>query len=201
MADSEVYTRRSFPYAVRPPRVVRSSQDIYRSLKKQVAVILGDAWDVRLVEEEGTFSRPSALVIPTGVASTSDDSQFFAMMVQPFGVYAYPEIGASASESRLASLEVEEILLDGLAFGVGKGGPRRIPLYSYDGVDLLSAAVERGYADFARITDLSVGSIPDPNDRTLWTVTCEIRLSWRRVPHLTSAPGPVVKTVTAEPGP
>lgn len=181
--------------------VPRTATDIYRSLKKQVAVILGDEWDVRLVEEEGTFSRPSALVVPTAPATAAEDSQFFAQMLQPFAIYAYAERGESGVESRMKALAAEELLLHGLRFGAGLGRPMRLPLYSYDGVDLLTAADERGYADFARITDLSVGSLQDPNDRTLWTVTCEIRLSWRRVPTVSSAPGAVVESVTAQPGP
>lgn len=183
--------------------VARTATDIYRSLKKQIAVILGDAWDVRLVEEEGTFSRPSALVVPTAPATAAEDSQFFASMLQPFAIYAYPEVSedGAAGPARMNALLVEDVLLHGLRFGVGEGRPMRVPLYSYNGVDLLTTADERGYADFARITDLSVGSLQDPNDRKLWTVTCEIRLSWRRTPQVSSAPGTVVESVTAQPGP
>ena len=198
MAD--VTASREIRWGTSPSLVQRTSEDVYRSIKKHIALILGDDWDVRWVDDEGTFSRPSAIVVPTAVASVAaGDSQFIASMIQPFGIYAYPETGDTPTESRMKALAVEEILLNGLRFGVGAGRPLRIPLYSYRGVDERAAASVRHPSDFARVADLSVGTTPDPNDRTLWTVTCEVRLSWRRTAQVALNDAPIIASVTAGP--
>lgn len=192
-----VTASRALHWTTSPSIVERTAEDIYRSLKKYVAGILGDDWDVRWVEDEGTFTRPSAIVVPTAVASiAAGDPQFFATSIQPFGVYAYPEPGDTPTQSRMRALAVEKILLDGLRFGAS---PMRVPLYSYRDVDERTAASVRHPSDFARVSDLSVGSTPDPNDRTLWTVTAEIRLQWRRTAPVVSAHRNVVQSVTAQP--
>lgn len=95
--------------------------------------------------------------------------------------------------------------LDAFRFGwregvqIGAARPMRVPLYRYDGLKLAEPSDERHPSDFMRVSDLSVGHSQDPNDRMLWTVTCEVRMSWRRsisVPFTET-----VDTVTAQPTP
>lgn len=61
------------------------------------------------------------------------------------------------------------------------GGPRRIPLYDYDGVSLVSPATRRFFPDFLTVADVSVGSRVDADDERRITTVAELRVSWRRV--------------------
>lgn len=189
----------TLPYAKLSPYVRRSPVDILLSLKTYVAEILGDDWEVRYSEDEGTFARPGALVVATTPASLSGPQRsFMGDFIQGFAIYGYPTLGATAMESKLAALAVEDTLTEALRFGAGAGAAMRVPLYSFDGLSPIDVGVERNAQDYATVSDLSVGNQQDPNDRTLWTVVCEIRLSWSRMAPVTSS-GNVVQAVTAKP--
>ena len=120
---------------------MRTSLDALRSLKKYMALALGNTWEVRLSMDEGTFSRPQALLTAAGSPVNSQGTSHTVDVQAPFVAYLYPVAGASADESLFNAAAAEELLY--AAFHVGSGAfgkPLRIPLYDYANKDVDDAA-------------------------------------------------------------
>ena len=167
--------------AVTIPDVGRSATDALRSLKRYVALALGDDWEVRLSREEGAFERPFARVWQVaGSTYPLTGGKWLADVVQPFVISAYPTSGATPDEALLGAQAVEDQLYRAFRVGVGDGHPLRVPLRNYNGVPLDGLGVWMPIA-YMRVNDLSTQPFPDPDDNTLWTVTCDVRLTWRRL--------------------
>ena len=172
---------------------MRTSEDVLRSLKRYVSVAL-PAFEVRLSREEGAFERPFARVEQGGPgAYATNTGQFLTDITQPFAVYAYPPRGSSPDQALVAAQQVEDALF--VAFRVGvtdtttspaiPGRPLRVPLLDYasspigDGTqqDLPGVWFPQ---DYVRVIDMSLQPFADPDDNKLWTVSCQVRLAWRR---------------------
>ena len=62
-----------------------------RSLKRYVAMALGDDWEIRLGREEGAFERPFARVWQVaGSTYPLTGGSWLSDVVQPFVISAYP---------------------------------------------------------------------------------------------------------------
>lgn len=174
--------------------VGRSHIDALRSLKRYVAVALGDEWEVRLSREEGAFARPFARVWQVaGTTYPLTGGRWVADMVQPFVIAAYPEQGRDADQAMLFAQKVENALYTAFRVGVENGRPMRVPLYNYYRVKSWDAGEWYPRA-FMRVNDLSTQPFPDPDENTLWTVVCDVRLAWRRLAD-TIPEQPVLKGV------
>lgn len=161
--------------------VGRTGMDALRSLKRYLSQALGDAWEIRLSREEGAFDRPFARVWQVaGSTYPLTGGKWLADITQPFVISCYPEPGATVDESLLAAQVVEEQLFHAFRVGVAPGRPLRVPLCSYNGVALDEPGVWYPQA-FMRVNDLSTQPFPDPDDNSLWTVVCDVRLTWRRL--------------------
>ena len=161
--------------------VGRSATDALRSLKRYASVALGDDWEVRLSREEGAFDRPFARVWQVaGSTYPLTSGRWLADIVQPFVISAYPMRCRSVDEALLGAQAVEDQLSRAFRVGVGDGRALRVPLCSYDGVELDAIGVWVP-GTFMRVNDLSTQPFPDPDDNTLWTVVCDVRLTWRRL--------------------
>lgn len=158
---------------------MRRSVDALRSLKRYVALSLGDEWEVRLAVEQGTFSRPGAQVL-TATPQQITGPKYVMDIVQTFSIHAFPNQGNSVQESLLLAAEAEDALIQGFRIGVDEGKPARVPLYDYEGVAFNEPSTSRNYPDYARVLDFSVNRIQNPSDELLFTVTSEVRLGWRR---------------------
>lgn len=122
----------------------RTSVDALRSLKRYVALALGDEWEVRTSLQEGSFERPSALVkSATGAADTSMHGQGVIEMVEPFVIYLYPEVGDSVDASLVLAGRAQQLLQDAFLFGVDRGRALRVPFYDYDDVAVNAGASDR----------------------------------------------------------
>lgn len=122
---------------------MRTNIDALRSLKRYVAASLGDAWEVRLSMDEGTFSRPQALIQAAGSPVNSQASRHAVDVVAPFVIYLYPESGSTHMESLINAGDAEELLFDAFHVGVGAfGRPLRIPFYDYEGKNATTAAYD-----------------------------------------------------------
>jgi hypothetical protein len=163
------------------PDVGRSHIDALRSVKRYVAVALGDDWEVRLSREEGAFARPFARVWQVaGTTYPLTGGRWVADMVQPFVIAAYPEQGRDPDHAMLLAQSVENTLYKAFRVGVEDGRPLRVPLYNYYHVKHWDAGTWYPRA-FMRVNDLSTQPFPDPDENTLWTVVCDVRLTWRRL--------------------
>jgi len=165
---------------------MRTSIDVMRSLKRYVALALGEAWEVRLLVEEGTFGRPAAQIMEaTGQTLTGPFHSVDA--IQTFMVHAFPVERETVMESLLGAAEVEETLLRAFRMGgVDEGHAARLPLYDYDDVASHQGSSARTPKDYARILDLEISRTQSPEDELLFTVTAEVRLGWRRDGQLPS---------------
>lgn len=177
---------------------MRSSEDAIRSLKRYVATIVGEEWEVRLPDEAETFTRPFARVMPAGPLNPLPGSQWIANVSRPFVVLLYPKLGDTAEETGLAAMRVEDAVFRGFRAGVAEGRPLRVPMYDYEGVPTVEGSVARHRSDFMRVTDLSVEARQAPDDPNLWVVVTEIRLEWARTAAVVSG-GKVVESVGYSP--
>lgn len=174
--------------------VGRSHIDALRSLKRYVAVALGDEWEIRLSREEGAFARPFARVWQIAGTTYPLGGRWLADIVQPFVIAAYPVKGRSPDEAMLKAQKVENALYRAFRCGVEDGRAMRVPLYNYYRVKNWDEGVWMPKA-FMRVNDLATQPFPDPDDNTLWTVTCDVRLTWRRLAE-TIPEGPPFSGVT-----
>ena len=177
-----------------PPDTGRTPDSALRSLKRYLAVALGDEWEVRLSREEGAFERPFTRVVQAGAATYPTNSgKFSADVIQPFAVYAYPLRGTTPDDALMKALTVEDALYRAVRAGTEHGQPLRIPLYNYQGVGLDQPGVWYPRA-FMRVTNLSTQPFTDTQDNLLYTVVMDVRLAWRRA--LVPSTGPVLTDVT-----
>jgi hypothetical protein len=158
---------------------VRTPTDALRSLKRYVALGF-PGWEVRMPLEEGTFGRPSLYVKPVGPPALTGPAHAFDT-AQRYTVYGYPRPGATAPESLMAAEECRWALVRLFRVGIPPGAPLRVPLFDYAGIPLNGAADEatRFDRDFMRADDPSADLVQLPDDERLFTVTAEIRMSWR----------------------
>jgi hypothetical protein len=176
----------------------RAHQDALRSVKRYVAVALGDEWEVRLSREEGAFARPFARVWQAaGTTYPLTSGRWLADMVQPFVISAYPEQGRDPDQALLFAQCVENTLYRAFRVGVENGRALRVPLYNYYRTDDWDTGTWYPKA-FMRVNDLSTQPFPDPDVNTLWTVICDVRLTWRRVAE-TIPSGPTLESVRVHP--
>lgn len=159
----------------------RTHIDALRSLKAYTAVALGDEWEVRLSREEGAFARPFARVWQVaGSSYPLTGGRWLADVIQPFVIAAYVPRGRDSDHALMNAQKVENDLYRAFRVGVGDGRAFRVPLLNYYRV----ADWERGNwypKAFMRVADLATQPFADPDDDKLWTVTCDVRLTWRRV--------------------
>lgn len=184
---------------------MRTTTDVVRSLNRYASEILGEEWEVRFAEAQETFERPFALVGPAGPALASGRATIRDMLL-PATINCYPLPGEDPEDAMLKALEVDELLFRGLEQGVGYGGPRRVPLWDFEGVPLDRSALTTGkrkdgdfwHGDYIRLNDVSINRVRDPNDPRLYAVVADIRCGWRRRGRLPSE-GETMRSVKVSP--
>lgn len=162
---------------------MRTEEDALRSLKRYMAVILGDQWEVRMASDEGSFELPFAKVAEAGPALYTS-KRVYTDVVLPTQVFCYQTPNTSISGSLRDARMVRETLVQAIEVGQpagdGTGWPRRIPLYDYEGLDDSQGSNRRNSYDFLRVLDFSVTTIQDSDVPTGAVVVADLRLSWRR---------------------
>ena len=200
IAQDEVNVLPAIAPPAPPPGVLdvgRSQSDALRSLKRYVAQALGDDWEVRLSREEGAFERPFVRVWQVaGTTYPLTGGRWLADIAQPFVISAYPLAGDTPDDALMNAQAVEDQLFRMFRVGVGGGRALRVPLCSYNGVAMDEPGIWT--PAFMRVNDLSTQPFPDPDDNTLWTVVCDVRLTWRRLAE-TIPESAVLTSVTVQP--
>jgi hypothetical protein len=115
-----------------------------------------------------------------GTTYPSGGGKWLADLQQPFVISAYPERGDNPDDALLSAQAVENTLYGAFRVGVGDGRPMRVPLCNYTGVPTNGPGVWNPPI-FMRVNDLSTQPFPDPDDNKLWTVVCDVRVTWRRI--------------------
>ena len=162
----------------------RGPQDVARSLKRYVAIALGDDYEVRLSNEEGVFKRPFARVATAGAATYPGGGARLADVIQPYTVYAYPPLGVTSDDAWISATVIEDLLFQAFRVGVENGRAWRVPLYSYVNTPLNAVGTWLP-PDFVRVSNLSTQSFVDAEESRLVSVACDLRLSWRRLAEVT----------------
>lgn len=171
--------------------------DIHRSLRRAIAVVLTEPWKIRTERQPTTPDERPVCVVEAASGVTTGRSratipQGNVTKLQAFSAMAYPEIpdeeggeAATARQSRAGAYAVQQLLDDAFTHGLvidgqNVGAPFRLPIYDYDGVPVVGRN-RQGPSDpygIAWIDDLNVRALQDPLDVLRWTVVCDLRLSW-----------------------
>jgi hypothetical protein len=177
---------------------MRTPVDALRSVKKHVALVLGDDWEVRLWSDDVKSSFPMARVAVTGPVAYNGHP-IYPDATMPLSVYCYDEPLDNVQEGITRAMMVEDALFRAFRGYEGLGAPERVPLYDYDGVPLEgvdSGSDERWASDYLRILDCSVSHVHDPTDDRFIVVAADVRTTWRRAFH--ADPGNLVQSLRIE---
>lgn len=158
---------------------MRTNLDALRSVKRYLAIALGEEYEVRLDREEGSITLPMASVALTGPATTEGPA-WEKLVTQPLSIYVTPVPATSGEEALGLAAEIETVLYEAIAIGVDEGRPNRIPLYDYEGVTFDEGSEARPGPDYLRVVDFSITNVPDQDDTRRLTVTADLRVQWRR---------------------
>jgi len=105
---------------------VRTGEDVIRSLKRYIAHALGEEWEVRLWDEEGTFHRPFARVAKVGAKLMTGPVVHYDN-VQPCAIHAYPVEQPSVEEAIINAERVEALLETAFRVGIAYDDPLMPP--------------------------------------------------------------------------
>lgn len=157
---------------------MRTANDAARSIKRWVAQVLPEQWDVQLRREE-SMQRPSAVLVPVGPVFT-EGSAYVRDMQREFQIYLWPE--GKADDPNFGRQEAEELadtLLVALQQGAAGGRSMRLPVYDYSGVPWDQALPSGALPyDFLLVSDVQADARQDPQDDDLFTVTFKLRVRW-----------------------
>jgi hypothetical protein len=164
-----------------------SIDDVQRSLRRLLAEGLGDTWTIRLERMEvPDDDRPVAFVEGAGptvtpLAPRMTIPQGDYDKLKPFTVSTYPVLGATPHESRKVAFDLEHTLARIFEVGLdmAHSRPGVVALYDYSAVALAGQAGPATPFGYAHSDDVSVRATQDMADDRRWTVTCDLRLTWR----------------------
>lgn len=170
--------------------------DIVRSVRRYVAVMLGPPWQLDLERKEVADDARPAGVLETGPEAVrrarATVPQGSVELFMPLTVSLYPPLAepreAGRAARRLSGSLLDLLLVgaDGPVFADGRraAGPERIPLYDYSNIPLIGTAAERAGPEFPHdvlwVEDYSARPVQDPLDPQRWTVVLELRVSYER---------------------
>lgn len=157
---------------------MRTSRDALLSLSRYMSRAFPD-YEIGFFSEQGTFARPGVSVRLVG-PQLGSGSRHTVDLIQPAAVYVYPPEGESVEQTFDSVMLAEETLWQAFHVGIQEGKPMRVPLFDYEGMGVDEESTRRRYPDYLRIVDLSIDRAQSPEDEKKWTVTAELRLSWRR---------------------
>jgi hypothetical protein len=159
---------------------MRTEIDAINSVKRYMALCLGDTWEVRLWSDEGSFAAPLAKIAASGPLTSTRRGRGITDVALPLQVFLFPVVADSVSGAMANAYRLREIIFQAIDVGLGEGWPRRIPLYDYDGlIDGQSSNVRNSY-DFLKVDDLSVNTVPDSDVPQAVVVVADMRVAWSR---------------------
>lgn len=178
-------------------------EDVWRSLKRLLALAFVDPWTIRLEQAQyAEEERPLIIVEPIGDMARSGVQPTIPsaphIVAQTFLVTAYPVILADPRAAREHAEAVLTLLEAIVTVGWVEndqaiGGPLRLPIWSYLGVPLTGAARGNAHAlvDYQATAWAETWSgltLPDPQDDRRFTVPYTLRLSWQTTSRYEPAP-------------
>lgn len=160
---------------------MRGTLDAARSLKRYMALGLGDEWEVRLNSEEGAFKRPFCRIdlvggtslAPAGEATT--DVQMAAAMV------LYPQESSTATQALFRAMDVEETLY--VIFN--RGATTLSAPGTITATKQATGSLEGDYR-YVVCAKNRYGKTTASQPVTVEGVSGRVKLSWRTFPEATS---------------
>lgn len=188
---------------------MRTNEDALRSLRRWFGFVLPEPWDVQYVRDEN-LDRPSAIVQPA-TPMTNTGSAFVREMRRDFDIFIYPEGKEgdpmySRTEAEQVASMIDKAMCQGFMIGaVDYSYSMRIPAFDYAGIpwDEALPADARPY-DYFPVISWDVETRIDPDDDSLFVVSCGAKLLWRGNGDMRRFRGPLLEDVTvnhAEPLP
>jgi hypothetical protein len=107
--------------------MIRTAEDVLRSLAKYLAEAVLIDWEVRLAIEEGTFRRPFCRVGLAGPQAFTGPAVHTDVLA-PFAAHLFPVEQSAPEEALLVALRVQELLYQGFRVGGGTLGAPGQPL-------------------------------------------------------------------------
>jgi len=156
---------------------MRTENDAIRSVKRYLAIALGDEWEVRMWTDEGSFKPPLARVAEASPA-LYDSMRVQTNIIQALQVHCFSAPAESTTAAMIQAREVKQLLVTAIEVGVDLARPRRIPLYDYDGIAESEPSTKRSYYDFLRVLDLSLNVVQDSDDPNVVVVVADLRIAW-----------------------
>lgn len=165
-------------------------EDIARSVRRYLGMMLTQPWDLRLQREEvRDDARPAGFIemgreaerwAREGAIPQGDRILFAPVTISLFPPVAEPR--TSGREARQLAGDVRDLLQaggDGIVFANGRRacGPKRIPWWDYSAVPPGTAGPEFP-VDVLRVENLTVDPIQDTMDARRWSVVVELRLAY-----------------------
>lgn len=167
---------------------MRTQEDVLRSIRRYVSLVLGPTWQVRNWTDEGSFAPPLARVAPAGPA-TYRSRRVVTDIVLPVQVHFYLVPGDTVTEAMRSARLLTERVLGAIEIGIDQARPRRIPLYDYEGLTEAQGSDKRNYYDYLKVEDLSINTVADSDVPTGVVVIADIRVAWSQ--YTTVDPGGV----------
>lgn len=163
---------------------MRTPEDALRSLRRWLGIVLPEPWDVRYQKTED-MGRPSAVVLPA-IPQSNTGSAYIRDVNQSYDLFVYPDgIEGDPAQSRQQAERVKSDLDLAMTRGVKVADAyysysMRIPIFDYDGIAWNQPQPDGAEPfDYYPVQQWSVETRPDPDDDTLFTVLCSLRLVWR----------------------
>lgn len=188
---------------------VGDPEDIARSVRRYLGLMLTQPWDLRLQREEVRDDRRPAGFVEMGreaerwaregAIPQGDRIMFAPVTISLFPALAEPR-AAGRDARQLAGL-VRDLMQaggDGILFASGRPacGPKRIPLWDYSEAGPGQAGPQFP-VDVLRVENLSVDPVQDTMDARRWAVIAELRLSYELGGRV-SQPAPVVERIISQ---
>lgn len=164
-------------------------EDITRSIRRYLGLMLVAPWSVALQREEVRDDQRPAGVIELGQEKNrfARDSipQGDRINFAPVTISLYPALGEPRVAGRAARQlagDVRDLFQvggDGVVFQDGRRacGPNRIPMWDYAAADPGTPGPQFPL-DVMRVEDVGVDAMQDPLDARRYSVIAELRVSW-----------------------
>lgn len=181
-----------------------SAVSVLRSCSRAVAQALGD-FEVRMASEEwANFQRPWCRIGWATPGTSASHGAAHRDHRRTVSITAWPVEGLNGTSSLLEAERVGALVTDCFSKGLDasvvsshnprRAHPRRLPVYSYEGVPLHSPGPVEPVG-FARVVESpSVEVFPDPASNTSYVVTATVVLGWSEG-IMRPDPGPLVQRV------
>jgi hypothetical protein len=171
---------------------VRTSEDVLRSFKRYVALLVIPDFEVRLSSEEGAWERPFCRVAWTTPITNVAHGARAVECRRTMQIVAWPAESEKPDDAVLVAERLNEQFTQAFSVGLhaasynrgtGRAHPLRVPIYDYADVPAEEPVTEddRAATDFASIVEQpTVGDIPDPNTDLSRLVIADLRVRWMR---------------------